>query len=453
VTGFLPTMWRCLGEDGAALGAVRSNGEDVLPLLPSPLPVGLLAHDAVAAAALQAAHLGGTEAEPLRLDPVRIATAYTSERHFRLDGAVPDIWAPLSGFWPTADGWLRTHANYPHHRARLLGALGLGDGAGKEDLAAALATLSAHEAEQRVVSAGGIAAAVRTTEEWSTSPEGAAAADAPLLTVRRLGDGPAVPVPAGRPGLPLAGCRVLDLTRVIAGPVATRTLSLLGADVLRIDPPALPEPAVQWLDTGMGKRSTLLDLADPTGRAAFDRLLDSADVVVTGYRPGALSALGLDPETLAARRPGVIVARLSAWGDRGPWGERRGFDSIVQAASGIAVASGDPGAGTPGVLPAQALDHSAGYLLAAAVLALLRRRAEEGGSWLAETSLARIAAELLSAPRASVAARAWDPALRERDSPSGRLTYAAPALPQREDWAFVGALWGAARPHWEPVLE
>ncbi|BDZ47097.1 CoA transferase [Naasia aerilata] len=378
MTGFLPRIWASLERDDAPLRSVLSDGSEVLPLLPSPLPAGLLAHDAVAAVALEAALLAGEGEQPIRLDPARIATAYTSERHHRLDGIVPDIWAPLSGFWATNDGWLRTHANYAHHRDRLLSALGLGDGAGKDDLAAALAGLSSRSAEERIVARGGIAAAVRSAEDWAASPQGTAAAESPLVTVRRIDEAPPRPHPAGRPGLPLAGCRVLDLTRVLAGPIATRTLALLGADVLRIDPPALPEPAVQWLDTGMGKRSTLLDLAQPDARAVFDRLLEDADVVVTGYRPGSLSALGLDPERLAARRPGVIVARLSAWGTRGPWAERRGFDSIVQAATGIAAVSADAATGRPGALPAQALDHTAGYLLAAAVLALLRRRSEEG---------------------------------------------------------------------------
>src|SRR6478735_5389285 len=194
---------------------------------------------------------------------------------------------------------------------------------------------------------------------------------------------------------PLAGVRVLDLTRVIAGPVATRTLALLGADVLRVDSPHLPEIAWQHLDTGHGKRSALLDLADASDRARFDALAREADVVVLGYRPDGLARLGLSPADLAARHPGILSAQLSAWGAA----DRRGFDSIVQAASGIAWIESRYGS-TPGALPAQALDHSAGYLLATAVMALLLRREAEGGAWLAETSLRRVAAELLGMPRA-----------------------------------------------------
>ncbi|EPH42811.1 putative CaiB/baiF CoA-transferase family protein C7orf10 like protein [Streptomyces aurantiacus JA 4570] len=189
---------------------------------------------------------------------------------------------------------------------------------------------------------------------------------------------PLPPLPSGDAGplLPAAGLRVLDLTRVIAGPVATRTLALLGADVLRVDPPHLPELPDQHADTGFGKRSTALDLADRADRRAFEDLLAGADVVVTGYRPGTLDRFGLAPEALAERRPGLVVAQLSAWGTTGPWSGRRGFDSLVQAASGIAVTEGAPD--RPGALPAQALDHGTGHLLAAAVLRSLSERATEG---------------------------------------------------------------------------
>ena len=126
---------------------------------------------------------------------------------------------------------------------------------------------------------------------------------------------------------------MLDLTRVIAGPVAGRTLAALGAEVLRIDPPALPELPEAHLDTGPGKRSALLDLADAERREA---LLAGADVLLTGYRPGSLDRFGLD------RHPQLVHVSLSAWGTAGPWAGRRGFDSLVQVASGIAAACAAP---------------------------------------------------------------------------------------------------------------
>jgi crotonobetainyl-CoA:carnitine CoA-transferase CaiB-like acyl-CoA transferase len=247
------------------------------------------------------------------------------------------------------------------------------------------------------------------------------------------------------PDAPAAGIRVLDLTRVIAGPVATRTLALWGADVLRIDGPRHPEIEAQHLDTGAGKRSAILDLDD---RDALEGLLADADVVVTGYRPGSLDRFGLSPEALAERHPGVVIARLSAWGTAGPFADRRGFDSIVQAASGIGWIESIDGA-KPGALPAQALDHSAGYLLAAAITTALRRQLDEGGSWLVETSLARVAQELLAAPRTPRAqSESWEPTVATH----GDLTTALPAAHYDGgpgDWRSPTVPWGSSEPHWK----
>jgi hypothetical protein len=360
---------------------------DPVPLS-SRLAVGSLAASAVTAASRAAAELAG--ASPVEPDPRRIAVAYSSERWFRLDGVQPDAFAPLSGFFATADGWVRTHGNYPHHAAALRSALALADEDGKDAAAAAFSRWSSVEVSTVVESLGGVCVPVSP----ETPAADAALRGAPLVREARIGDAAPRPLPATAVDAPLRGIRVLDLTRVIAGPVGTRALALLGADVLRIDSPRLPEIPWQHLDTGHGKRSALLDLATPAGRTWFEGLLATADVVALGYRPASLDALGLSPLALAARRPGVIVVRHSAWGGA----DRRGFDSIVQAASGISWIESRDGA-TPGALPAQALDHSAGYLLAAAAMRLLSRRAREGGSWLADTSLRRVAAELLALPR------------------------------------------------------
>jgi crotonobetainyl-CoA:carnitine CoA-transferase CaiB-like acyl-CoA transferase len=195
---------------------------------------------------------------------------------------------------------------------------------------------------------------------------------------------------------------VLDLTRVIAGPVCTRTLAAHGADVLRIDRPDMPEPAFLANDALVGKRSAFLDLRDPTDRAQLDVLVADADVVVQGYRPGALDAFGLAPETLVERHPGLVVLTLSAWGHDGPWSGRRGFDSLVQAASGISVLERARGSDAPGALPAQVLDHATGYLGAAAVLVALGRQRREGGSWRARLSLSQTASWLLRQPRRAI---------------------------------------------------
>ncbi|MEU3944740.1 CoA transferase [Streptomyces sp. NPDC029526] len=453
--------WSALGGDPGLLGRVTAVERP--EVLSARLPVRRTARTCVAACALAAAELaarraGLAEVPAVRVDDGAVATAFVSERHLRVDGRAPVSFAPLSRFWRTADGWVRTHANYPHHRERLLAAL---DVPGDPDaVAAALAGRSAREVEDTVSAAGGLAVALRTPAQWAAHPQGVAVARRPLVERVRLDSAPGRTLPGvdGGPLLPAAGVRVLDLTRVIAGPVATRVLGLLGADVLRVDPPGLPEIADQHADTGFGKRSALLDLA--TGRDAFEELLAGADVVVTGYRPGALDRFGLDPRALAERRPGVVVAQLSAWGVDGPWGGRRGFDSLVQVATGIASAEG--GDGRPGALPAQALDHGSGYLLAAAVLRALTDRAEAGGSRLVRVTLARTARWLLEsapagaaledAPAAGTPAPEPGPWLAGTDSPLGRLRYALPPVTFAggpRDWTRPPGPWGADAARWE----
>jgi hypothetical protein len=333
-----------------------------------------------------------------------VAASFGSERHLRLDGAPAGAgFAPLSRVVRCADGWARTHGNYPHHAAALRRALALGAGAGVAELDLAAARWRATELEARVVEAGGCAAALRSGAAWGAHPAGRAAGAEPLIGWRPAG--PAVPprrLPALADGArPAAGVRVLDLTRVIAGPVAGRTLAALGASVLRVDPPAPPELPAQHLDTGPGKRTAALDLAaDP---AARERLLAGADVVLLGYRAGALARLELDETGLSARHPGLVQVRLSAWGHTGPWAGRRGFDSLVQVASGIAERLAGPD-GRPGALPVQALDHATGHLMAAAALHGLVRRERGEPPAPARLSLARTAAELLARPASAPAA-------------------------------------------------
>ncbi|SOC52298.1 CoA-transferase family III [Blastococcus aggregatus] len=425
---------------GLPAAAVQPTGS---PGLGGPLAVDDLVTGAVAAQ-LHAARLlagGDGPVRPdgrLRLDGPHVGLAVRSERYARLAGRPVGMgFAPLSRFWRTADGWLRLHGNYPHHRAAAASVLGSEE---VDAVAAAAARWRAEELESAVVAAGGAAAAVRTPEEWAGSPQGRAVAGLPLLGLNRVVDGP-----ARRPEL--HGLRVLDLTRVIAGPVATRVLASHGADVLRVDGPRQPDLREGLLDTGVGKRHVVLDLADAGDRGTVEELLASADVVVQGYRPGALDAFGLDPASLAARHPHLVVVRLSAWGLRGPWAGRRGFDSLVQAATGIATVSGAPE--EPGVLPAQALDHATGYLAAATVLAALARQRDEGGGWYGELSLAQTAHWLLAAPRtASVPGPSVDPGpyLQTLDSPDGPVTVVAP--PGSPRWTAAAVLPPAAHPAW-----
>jgi crotonobetainyl-CoA:carnitine CoA-transferase CaiB-like acyl-CoA transferase len=242
---------------------------------------------------------------------------------------------------------------------------------------------------------------------------------------------------------------VLDLTRVIAGPVATRTLAAHGADVLRLDAPDRPEIPLQYWDTLPGKRSALLDLADAAIR---EELLAGADVVVSGYRPGALDHFGLAPDALAERHPGLVVVTLSAWGHRGPWRDRRGFDSLVQAACGIALDEGSPE--QPGALPAQLLDHATGYLGAAGALLGLARQRRDGGTQHIRLSLVGTAGLLQSAARVehgTIPAVDATPYLTDVTAPDGVLTLALP--PGTVDgralaWPDPPPAFGVARPGW-----
>ncbi|MGW3384642.1 CoA transferase [Streptomyces albogriseolus] len=450
----LASFWSGLGGDPALLS--RVSAVERPGVLPSRLPVREFAGACVGVCALAAAELaarrtGGGVVPAVRVDDGAVATAFVSERHLRTDGRAAESFAPLSRFWRTADGWVRTHANYPHHRARLLTALGAPED--PDAVAAVLARRSAREVEETVTAAGGLAVALRTPEEWAAHGQAAAVARLPLVERVRLDAAPAREFTAagGDPLLPAAGLRVLDLTRVVAGPVATRTLALLGADVLRLDPPGLPELPDQHTDTGFGKRSALVDLA--SGREVFEELLARADVVVTGYRPGSLDRFGLSAEALAGRRPGVVVAQLSAWGAAGPWAGRRGFDSLVQVATGIAHIEGEHG--RPGALPAQALDHGTGYLLAAGVLRALSDQADAGGGRLVRVALARTAAEVRAGAAGSAAHGGEVPAtpwLAERNSPLGRLRYALPPVAFEagpRDWARPPGAWGADAARWE----
>ncbi|MEV7441403.1 CoA transferase [Streptomyces sp. NPDC091204] len=431
--------WAALGGAPELVHRVRFTGAGDLG--EGPLPVRELARATVSVCGLAAGELAAVrgaaapgDAPALVVDEGAVATAFVSERHLRVEGRAPVTFAPLSGFWQAADGWVRTHANYPHHRAALVRALGL-PSATPEALRAAVAARTAVETQELAYGAGGLA--VAATREYG--------APQPLVECVRPAGARGRTLGVAPSGRPATGVRVLDLTRVIAGPVATRTLGLLGADVLRIDSPGLPEADDAYADTGFGKRSARLDLAAPGDRAVFEGLLAEADVVVSGYRPGALERLGLGAADLLERRPGLVVAELCAWGWTGPWSARRGFDSLVQAGYGIAARCAGAG-GVPGVLPAQALDHGTGYLVAAGVL---RALAGGGGQWL-RFSLAGTASwlvrDLAAVPGAGGAYEAG-PWLRETPSGYGVVRHAASPF---GEWAVGPSRWGADPAVWLP---
>lgn len=439
--------WHALGGAAELAEQVTYTGSAQLG---GTLPTRELARASVGVCSLAAAELlalrTGRALPAVRVDEGSVAAAFASERHLRVDGRPIPLFAPLSRFWPAADGWVRTHANYPHHRARLLSALELpesGDDAALVDrLSAAIRERAARDVQETVYAAGGLAVAVAAPGSF----------DEPLVTRATDGTDDTAPLPPAT--LPAEGVRVLDLTRVLAGPVATRTLALLGADVLRVDAPWLPEDHGTHLDTGFGKRTARLNLGDAADRATFEGLLDAADVVVLGYRPGALDRHGLGADALVARRPGLVVAELCAWGWDGPWAGRRGFDSLVQAGTGVSVVEGTAD-GRPGALPVQALDHGTGYLVAAAVLRALTARAVTGGGQHVRLSLAGTATWLFgTTPLAAPTPPAGSPDrwLVETGSPWGRLRHALSPIAVEDvaqDWTRPPHPWGTDEPRWE----
>ena len=388
----LATIWAALDRPSAALFHARADGGGDLP---SAFPVTDLAAASVGAAALAIAALVGTNtgATPTTTNDRRLASFWFGSSIRPGGWAPPPVWDNLAGNYRTADGWLHIHTHVPRHRAVALSVLGVLPDSGA--VSKAIATWSVNALETAIVEQGGAAAAMRSIEEWAGHPQGSAVAAEPLIHREpgSLGPAPAWRVPPGRP---LEGVRVLDLTRVLAGPVATRFLAGFGANVLRIDPPDWDEPSLVP-DVTLGKRCARLDLRKPEGRATLERLLQQADVLVHGYRPGALPGLGLDAARRQELRPGLVDVCLDAYGWTGPWAGRRGFDSLVQMSAGIAAAGmtrGDHDRPIP--LPVQALDHATGYLLAATVICGLTDRLTTGAGTVARASLARTAALLCS---------------------------------------------------------
>lgn len=444
---FLDAMSAALGLDAPGLDApdgVQILNED--QAAPSWFATSELANASIAAAGLALRRLTGRDATVVvdqRLAAFWFATAIQPE-----GWSLPPIWDAIAGDYRTADGWIRLHTNAPHHRAAALEVLG--QHPDRAALAPRVADWKAEALEAAIVAAGGCAAAMRNRAAWAAHPQGAAIAAEPLIHWDENGASHR-PSPTLDPARPLTGLRVLDLTRVLAGPVAGRFLAAYGADVLRIDPPDWEEPAVVP-DVTLGKRCAGLDLKQAEDRTVFEQLLASADILLHGYRPGALAALGYDRDALQRLSPGLIDVTLCAYGWTGPWSlagnltgnlaaqgvGRRGFDSLVQMSSGIA-AHGMVAAGAdkPTPLPFQALDHATGYLMAAAALRALDLRRREGVSRSARLSLARTAA--LLSPSARNHAGPGMPALTEADiDPTIEPTSWGPARRVRFPLAIAG---------------
>jgi hypothetical protein len=377
-------LWQVAGADAGALDHLSLSGKD--PVLPSSFRIGAAAQASIAVAGLAAAelrHRAGAPRQRVSVDMRHAATELRSEQCLTIDRRAPaTLGDPLFGAYRTGDGSLvRLHINFPHHRESVLKFLGCAPT--RASVEKALDKWEAVAFETEAYEHGCVVAAMRSPDEWAQHPQAGAVASVPVVRIEKIGDAPARPLPRGARSL--SGLRVLDLTRIIAGPVAGRALAAHGADVMRISAPSLP--FIDWLvkDTGRGKLSAYADIATADGSAALARLIGDADIFLQALRPGALAARGFSAADVAARRPGIVYGSLSAYGDAGPWASRRGFDSLVQTATGFNVAEAQAaGVDGPKELPCQALDHATGYLLAfGAIMARIRQAGEAAAGWCA----------------------------------------------------------------------
>jgi crotonobetainyl-CoA:carnitine CoA-transferase CaiB-like acyl-CoA transferase len=416
----------------------RVGGDD--PVHPTPFRLGAAASAAIGGAALAAAALWerrGGEPQQVEVDLRRAAAALTSFLWLRRDAApypAPQGEVPTMAIYRCADGrWIHLHGALPHLRDGTLALLGCEDRAAS--IAAAVARRDSSALEDALAAAGQCGAVLRSAGEWAAHPQGVALARAPLVELRRIGAAPRRAfTPAARP---LAGLRVLDLTRILAGPTCARTLAEHGAEVLRLVAPRQHDIPAFVPDTSHGKRVAWLDLDAPGGEATLRGLLAQCDVFSQGYRGGALAARGFGPEALAALRPGIVCVSINAYGHEGPWAMRRGWEQLAQACTGVALehcgldAAADA---RPAVIPAAPSDYCSGYLGALGAMLALLRQVEEGGSWEVRVSLARTAQWIRGLGRVADAAvpqpleaaeiAAWS---TTRETGWGRLGYLAPA--------------------------
>jgi crotonobetainyl-CoA:carnitine CoA-transferase CaiB-like acyl-CoA transferase len=454
----LADLWNSSGGDPTALDTVTLTGEE--PQLPSSFRVAAAAQVSVAAAGLAAAQiwkLRSGQSQNVAVDMRHAVVECRSERYLRVEGkSPPPTWDAIAGVYKTGDRrFVRLHTNFPHHRAAVCKVLNCK--AERDEVQAALMQWEAEKFETAAYAEGGVVAMMRSHDEWSASPHAQALAALPAITIEKIGE--AAPKPWAPGDRPLAGLRVLDLSRVIAGPVAGRTLAVHGADVLLISGPDLP--AIPWLtiDTGRGKLTSFVELKSEAGRGVFRDLLASADILSQGYRPRALAGLGFSPQDAATINPGIVYVSLSAYGHAGPWAERRGFDSLVQTSTGFNHAEGQAaGVEGPKELPAQMLDHATGYLMAFGAMMAKARQSREGGSWHVRVSLAQTGRWLWNFGRVSDGFKTEDlpgeaikPFIEEMPSGLGQLravSHSAALSKTPAFWARPAMPLGSHLPQW-----
>ncbi len=432
----------------------RSAIEHIISLVPGPpLPIdsfeltgragfaSAFDVDTVAVASAAASNLAAGVGS---IDRAAVAANFTAS--VEVDGTSLPKWADLSGYYRTSDStaehprFIQFHCNFPHHAAGVVARLGCE--ATRDAVQDAVMGWEPLALEEALINDGMIAARLRTMDEWSRHPHAIATAPLPLISIEQIGEG------APRPGH--RRLRVLDCSRVLAGPVAGQTLAAHGADVLRVGSPHLPHVEMCVLLTGFGKRNTFVDLDGGDGRATFGSLLAGSDVWIDAYRPDAFAERGFSPEQAS---PGSVTVQLSAFDWTGPWAGRRGFDSIVQSTSGIVEAGREGAAASePTPLPVQALDFATGYLAAFAATQLVRHQAEVGGTWLARLSLLRTRNWLVSlggpSPFTPAAPTPDKQALHSVDTPAGRVTAARPV---GGSWQHGPQPLGSSPPIWLDV--
>ena len=460
-TDTLASLWRFADLPRNALQYANLSGAD--PVLPSSFAVGTAAQTSVAAAALAAVELGRVRGQPRQQVSVDMThAALECSGWFRLNGVTPNVWDKFSGLYRCADGWVRIHANFAHHREGALRLLGLSaDTAQRADAERTLLSWRALDFEQAAADAGLVVAACRNFAEWDAHPQGQAVAALPLFTIERIGDAAPLALPAlNADDRPLTGLRVLDLTRILAGPVCGRMLAAYGADVMLINSPHLPN-IESIADTSRGKLSAHADLRTSAGRDALKNLLATSHVFVQGYRPGGLAAHGFGPEDATRLRPGIVYVSLCAYGDSGPWRTRRGFDSLVQTATGFNFAEAEAvNSAEPKALPMQILDYATGHLMAFAATTALRRQALEGGSWHVKVSLAQTGHWLRSLGRVengfSIARPKVAPYIETANSGFGELSamaHSAKFFRTPTRWARPSMPPGTHPPEWPATPE
>jgi crotonobetainyl-CoA:carnitine CoA-transferase CaiB-like acyl-CoA transferase len=440
-----------------------TGGSD--PILPTPFRIG-----ETSAAALAAIGLAVSDLWELRIGRrqevavnARQATAsLRSGKYMQMDGvSVSTERNTVAGVYAARNGrWSYLHCNFPNHRAAALRVLGVPED--RQAVRQAVAKWDALELEEAIIAAKGAGGMVRTMEEWAQHPQAAAIASLPLMEVVKIGGSPTEKLPDG--DRPLSGIRVLDLTRVLAGPTCGRTLAEHGADVMKITGAHLPNIGYQEYDTGHGKLSAHLDLREQKDLETLLELVREADVFSQGYRPGTLGQRGLSPEALAKLRPGIIYVSLSAFSHVGPWASRRGFDTVVQTVSGITSRQGElfpgdePG---PQFYPVSAIDYLTGYLMAFGAMVALARRAREGGSWLVRISLAQTGrwlvgrgqvpeSELKDVPKEFTAEEVEQWSMTS-DTPMGKLRHLGPVVRLSETpprWTRPSVPLGYHKPVW-----